>query len=245
MVVLPAFHPGGEPREDSLNEAASALRSGGIVAIPTDTVYGLAALPGIPEATAAIFEAKGRPADLELPVLVSGIEQAESIAVLETLGRALAMSFWPGGLTIVCPRRSGAGLHLGGDESSVGIRCPADRFAASLVALAGPLATTSANPHGMPPLCSAGEIAAAVRSGELWGVPVVLVDGGERRGRPSTVVDVRGGVLRCLREGSVALEPVMDVAGRPGSDRHGRRGSEPVMDVAGRPDSDRHGRPAS
>lgn len=192
--------------DDVLDAAAAALRRGGVVAIPTDTVYGLAARAQDPNACERLFAMKGRPDQVALPVLVAGLEQAAPLVAdvaLPDLAR-LAEAFWPGPLTVVVARRAGLGLELGGDPATIGVRCPGDRLATELCRRAGALATTSANRHGEPPCHDA----AAVRA--TFGDALdALVDGGRRDGAPSTVVGVAGGEARLWRDGPVDLDAVV------------------------------------
>lgn len=195
---------------DVLAAAADALRHGRIVGIPTDTVYGLAADPTRPGATAALFAAKGRPAQLELPVLVADLAQAEALAGPEGMApvaRRLAGAFWPGALTLVVTRRRGLDWELGGDGATIGLRCPAHDLVRSLCSEVGPLATTSANRHGEPPLTTARALVAE------FGPDMAVVDGGRCDSLPSTVVDLTAATPRCLRQGAVPFLDVERVAG--------------------------------
>ena len=197
-------HPGVP--DAVLEQAADALRAGSVVAVPTDTVYGLAADPARQGATDAVFVLKGRPPGLALPVLVADLGQAGAVAGPDGLGgpgRVLAEAFWPGALTVVVARRAGLGWRLGGDEETVGLRCPASGPTRRLCELVGPLATTSANRHGAPPATSA----AAVR--RAFGPGLLVVDGGGGAGMPSTVVDVSGDEPVLVREGGVAWADVL------------------------------------
>jgi tRNA threonylcarbamoyl adenosine modification protein (Sua5/YciO/YrdC/YwlC family) len=188
--------------------AVAALREGLAIVIPTDTVYGLAADPVRPGATARLFEAKGRPTRVQLPVLVDSIEQADSVGTVDERARRLMERFWPGGLTVVVRRRPGVDLELGDDTGTVGVRCPDHPVARRLCAEAGPLAATSANLHGRDTPATAPEVAA------LFGDAVaVVVDGGRCEGQPSTVVDCTGTDVVLLREGAVAWSDVVGVAG--------------------------------
>ena len=179
--------------------AVRALAQGLPVGIPTDTVYGLAVDPFRPGATDRIFVAKRRPRDVSLPVLVSGLEQALSVATaVPELALELMAAYWPGPLTLVLPAREGLEADLGDDELTVGVRSPAHPVPQALCAAVGPLATTSANRHGSPPLVSAAEVA------EAFGDEVaVVLDGGLCTGSPSTVVDCTGRDLKLLREGRI------------------------------------------
>ena len=202
MAVVPAF--GDPPPSTAVAEAARALAEGWPVGIPTDTVYGLAADPFRPGATDRVFAAKRRPRDVSLPVLVTGEEQACTLATaVPESALSLMERFWPGPLTIVLPARPALDAYLGEDDLTVGLRCPAHPVPRGLCAVAGPLATTSANLHGQPTLVTAQEVSEAFGDA----VPVVL-DGGRCAGRPSTVVDCTGQEPKLLREGRLPWEVV-------------------------------------
>jgi L-threonylcarbamoyladenylate synthase len=177
------------------------------VGIPTDTVYGLAVDPFRPGATDRLFAAKRRPRDVNLPVLVSGREQVESLATALPEGAlALMDRFWPGPLTVVLPSRPDLAADLGNDEATVGVRCPSHPVPLSLCRAAGPLATTSANRHGQPTLVTAAEVVAT-----FGGTVPVVLDGGPCEGLPSTVVDCTGQEPKLLREGRVPWAEVQAV----------------------------------
>jgi len=199
--VLPADDPA------ALRQAATALAEGAVVAVPTDTVYGLAVDPAQPEAIARLFALKGRPDDVPLPVLVAGPEQVALVAGdLEPAAAALAARFWPGPLTLVVPRRRGFRADLGGPPAArqtVGVRRPDHPVVVALCELLGPLAVTSANLHGAPPATSAAEVATVFAGSDQ---PAVVLDGGRCDGTPSTVVECRGPASRCLREGALAWD---------------------------------------
>lgn len=187
--VVAADHPG------ALDRAATALTAGGLVVLPTDTVYGVAALASDPSATARLFTAKDRSPDQALAVLVADRGQAETVsdpADWPTGSDALLTEGWPGPLTVVVCRRpaqDGEAWALGGDPTTVGVRCPDHDFVRSLAARVGPLATTSANRHGEPTPPDARGAAAS-----LVVEPALVVDGGRCGGSASTVVrcDLRG-----------------------------------------------------
>lgn len=193
-------------RSSAWRDAAAVLEAGGVVALPTDTVYGLAADPGVPGATDALFALKGRPETLELPVLVVDLAQAETFAEITAPARRLTEVFWPGALTIVVRRRAGIDWSLGGHGRTVGVRSPAHPIPRWLCTTVGPLATTSANRHGDPPLVDAP----AVRRAFAGGLGLV-VDGGRCDGAPSTVVDVTSTAARCLRHGALGWEEIEGV----------------------------------
>jgi L-threonylcarbamoyladenylate synthase len=180
-------------------EAVRALGQGQPVGIPTDTIYGLAVDPFRAGATDRIFAAKRRPREVSLPVLVSGVDQALSLSTaVPALALELMARYWPGPLTIVIPAKAGLGADLGDDDLTVGVRSPDHPVPLALCAAVGPLATTSANRHGEPPMTTATEVASAFGDA----VPVVL-DGGVCSGSPSTVVDCTGQELKLLREGRI------------------------------------------
>ena len=147
----------------SLARAAKELRAGAVVAVPTDTVYGLAADLSQPQAVAQLFTLKERPAEVALPVLVDGLEQVSALAgPLDGAAEDLAERYWPGPLTLVVRRRRTFTTDLGGPSSArrtVGIRWPDHGAVRSLCRELGPLAVTSANRHGAPPAATAREVA--------------------------------------------------------------------------------------
>ena len=188
--------------EGVVERAAKSLLSGGLVVLPTETVYGLAALASDPDATRALFARKGRGADVPVAVLCADAEQA--MALTETappLARELAATHWPGPLTMVLPRRVGLGWALGEPTGTIGVRCPDHDLVRALAARVGPLATTSANRHGLPTPVSATDAA-----DQLLGPVDLVIDGGALTGTPSTVVDLTGEVPRVLRQGAVDID---------------------------------------
>ncbi len=184
----------------ALEAAALELADGQVVAIPTDTVYGLAARIDRPGGMAALFSAKGRPPALALPVLVGRWRQAREVASRWPRSASmLAARFWPGALTVVVPVDGELGSYLGGDGTSVGLRRPHQRFVQALCRRAGPLATTSANRHGAAPCTTASQVCEAFGADEV----ALVVDGGTCEGQPSTVVDCTVSPPACLREGGI------------------------------------------
>ncbi len=205
-MIVPAV---GEPLPPTaILQAVRSLAQGLPIAIPTDTVYGLAVDPAVTGATDRIFAVKQRPREVSLPLLVSGVEQALSVATaVPDLALELMAAYWPGPLTLVLPARPGLELDLGEDELTVGVRSPDHPVPQALCAAGGPLATTSANRHGEPTLTTAQAVADAFGDA----VPVVL-DGGPCSGAPSTVVDCTGHELKLLREGRIPWEELAAVA---------------------------------
>ena len=171
-------------------EAVNLLRGGGIVAVPTDTVYGIAADMALPDAIERLFAAKRRPPEKAVAVLLADVSQAEALGVMSPAARVLGERFWPGGLTLVLPLRSGVHLPrvLAGAAQTIGVRVPDHPAPRALAAILGPLPTTSANVSGEPDARDAQEIA-----GRLGEALALVIDGGPiRGGLASTVVDCTG-----------------------------------------------------
>ena len=193
---------------DEIRRAREVLDAGGLVVIPTDTVYGIAARPDDPAAIAAVFAVKERPSDKPLAATPSDLDQ---IALLGDLARRAARH-WPGPLTLVVPRAPGFDLDLGGapggsaQSQGVAVRVPACEVALELLRASGPLAVTSANLSGDRPATTVSEARAAL------GARVrVYLDGGVCAGRPSTVVSLVGGI-EPLRAGPIPFrQPVQEL----------------------------------
>jgi len=187
-----------------VGKAADLLAAGMVVAIPTDTVYGLAVDPSQPGAVDRVFALKKRPGDVALPVLVTGWGQVEMVAgTLEGAAQGFADQYWPGPLTLVVPRRGRFRADLGGELAAswtVGLRWPDHPVVQALCTAIGPLAVTSANRHAEPPATSAEDVIVAFTGDDRLSA---VLDGGVCDGAPSTVVECRGPVSRCLREGAI------------------------------------------
>jgi L-threonylcarbamoyladenylate synthase len=192
---------------DAFDEAVRLLRDGQVVAVPTDTVYGVAVDPFQVGAADRLFVAKDRPKDVQLPVLVGDAADLARLVEgeVDVFARRLVDRFWPGALTIVLPRKAELrGLDLGGDPTTIGVRCPDHRLVRDLCREVGPLATTSANRHKEPTPPDAAGVADALGDG----VALVL-DGGVCEGAPSTVVSVLGEEVTILREGRITTEQLL------------------------------------
>ncbi len=174
----------------ALAAAARALARGLLVVLPTETVYGIACRPDEPSATGRVFAAKRRPHGLNLPVLVAAAEAAWELGVPDHRATRLAAAFWPGPLTMVLPR-SGRSRpwELGDRRDSIALRAPDLGLTSSLLRRAGPMAATSANLSGQPPLSDRNELVATFDQS-------VAVYGGRPDGRggagPSPRTDLRG-----------------------------------------------------
>jgi len=199
---------GSPPSAQVVRRAVEALRRDEVVALPTDTVYGIAALPDRHGATERLFALKGRTAAFPLAVLCADVEQALSLADPVTPDvRRIAERLWPGPLTLVLPRRAGLGYHLGEPARTIGVRCPDHDLVRELARVVGPIAATSANRHGQPTPTTAAGVA------EVFGDEVALVlDGGPRPAAASTVVDASGPSWQILRPGPVGADDLMAAA---------------------------------
>lgn len=197
--------------DEALDEAVAAVARGEAIAIPTETVYGLAADAADGDAVARIFEAKGRPRFNPLIVHVADIEMAGRIAHFDAPARRLAESFWPGPLTLVLPRREDAAIHplVTAGLDTVAIRMPR-RFCRDLVAALGrPVAAPSANLSGR---VSATTAAAVAR--DLGDRVALVVDGGPSEvGVESTIVATGPDGARLLRPGGLAADEIEAVLG--------------------------------
>ena len=191
-----------EQQAAALAAALAVLREGEPVAVPTDTVYGLAACASDPGAVQRLFELKGRPAERRIAVLVADQSSAESLVLLTPQAQRLAQCYWPGPLTLVADRAPGAPSHLG-DDATIGVRVPNDEVVRAIAASHGPLAVTSANLHGAPTPSTADGVA------ELFPSLSLAIDAGPRPGASSTVVDVTGTTPVVLREGPVSLDEIL------------------------------------
>ncbi len=186
--------------------AIATLDGGGVVALPTDTVYGLAGEISHPAAVEAIFKLKDRPRSMALPVLVDSVGQIAYLgATWNDKSQKLADAFWPGALTIVVTVPHDLGALLGSENDTVGFRIPDDDVVRRMIAVIGPLAVTSANVHGEADCHSASDVRNMFDlKNDLAGV----IDGGERSGDVSTVVDVTGESWRILREGAISANDI-------------------------------------
>jgi L-threonylcarbamoyladenylate synthase len=183
--------------------AAEVVAAGGIVAVPTDTVYGLCSDPRSDAAVQRLFEVKDREAK-PVPLLCASPSVAAGLVEFNASSSRLAERYWPGALTIVAPARKGTGLSRLLDQGTghLGVRVPKSDVCMSLAAKVGGAVTgTSANLSGQPSCRTASEVIAA-----LDGRIQLVVDGGTLRSRESTVVRVTGETVEVLREGSVRIK---------------------------------------
>ncbi|MGO9335476.1 MAG: L-threonylcarbamoyladenylate synthase [Acidimicrobiales bacterium] len=190
-----------------LDEVEEALLDGEVVAVPTDTVYGLAVDPRLPGALDRLFALKKRPGQLALPVLIADPAGLADLAETTSAVDRLASRYWPGPLTLVLVRRPGVVFDLGGDPATIGLRCPANSLLRGLLRRIGPLAVTSANRHGEPPLHTADEV-----RGYFGANVAAVLDGGRCDGQASTVISLTGAGVTCLREGALSLAELATIA---------------------------------
>jgi len=185
----------------ALADAVLAMRSGGIVGIPTETVYGIAVVPQ-PEALEAIIRAKQRPDDKGIALLIDGLDQVDGLVEVSPLARRLAKRCWPGALTLVLPLRHPelVPAAVSGGRDTLGLRIPDHRVPRALARELGPIAVTSANRSGEAAARTAGELIDAVGPS----LAMVLDDGPVSGGVASTVVALRAdGGWSVLREGAL------------------------------------------
>lgn len=198
-------------REEDLAEAAGILRQGGLVAFPTETVYGLGANALNEEAAKKIYAAKGRPSDNPLIAHVADFETVELLAKeIPEAGKKLMEAYWPGPLTLVFPKSEIVPYGTTGGLETVAIRMPKDEVARTLIRLAGvPVAAPSANTSGRPSPTTADHVYQ-----DMNGKIEMLVDGGPVGiGLESTIVDVSGDVPVMLRPGAITLEMLRETLG--------------------------------
>lgn len=196
-------------KDDDLSYAVEALKSGGLVAVPTDTVYGLAGNGLDAEAVSKIYEVKGRPAVKPLILLIPDISFAEMFCTeIPETARRLAEAFWPGPLTLILPRRDTVPDIVTAGGNTVGIRSPNHPKTLELLRLAEiPAAAPSANISGMPSPKSAGDVLAY-----FDGKIECVIDGGAcSLGFESTIVDLTAEPYHILRHGALREEEIKRV----------------------------------
>ena len=191
---------------NSLQQAMQAMRQGQVIAIPTDTVYGIACMIYLPSAIEQIYTIKGRESTKAIPILIGDISQLTKVAQeLNSQAKLLADKFWPGALTLVVARRSELPIKLS-PYPTVGVRMPKHDWLRQLILTAGPLAVTSANLSGQPDATTAEEVLI-----QLHGNIKLVIDGGRcAAGIPSTVVDCSTTEVKILREGAIKAQLILD-----------------------------------
>lgn len=197
-------------RRSGLEAAATAARSGDLVVLPTDTVYGIGADAFNASAVRALLAAKGRGPDMPVPVLVGSWTTIEGLVLQVTpTARTLIEAFWPGGLSLVLPHAPSLAWDLGDTAGTVMVRMPSHPVALDLLRSVGPMAVSSANRSGQPPATTARNA-----QDQLGADVTVYLDGGESPvGVASTIVDLTTAEPRVLRQGAVSLARLQQVIG--------------------------------
>jgi L-threonylcarbamoyladenylate synthase len=193
-----------------IDEAGEIIRKGGVIAFPTDTVYGLGANPYIVDAVRRIYKIKQRPQNLPLPILLADESGLDAIVTgIPRAARLLMQAFWPGGLTLVLPKADSFPASAG--ESSVAVRIPDYEITRTLIRKAGvPVVGTSANVSSRPSALDAGEVRE-----QLGDTIDMIIDGGRCPGGvESTVVDLTGNTPVVLREGAIAAGKILKLLRR-------------------------------
>ena len=199
-------------KDEELLEAARILREGGLVAFPTETVYGLGANALNEEAARKIYAVKGRPSDNPLIAHISCMEELPAIVrEIPEAGRKLAERYWPGPLTMIFPKKEIVPYGTTGGLDTVAVRMPSDKIANRLIRLSGvPVAAPSANTSGRPSPTRASHVIE-----DMDGKIDMIIDGGEVGiGVESTIVDVSGEIPTLLRPGAITIEMLRETLGR-------------------------------
>ena len=189
---------------EAISAAVKIIRKGGLIAFPTDTVYGVAADPFNPKALQKIYAAKQRPDEKALPALIGGLDQlGQLVATVNRSVYKIALAFWPGALTLILPKRADVPVELS-PYPTIGIRMPNLAFTLALLKQTGPLAATSANSSGAPNPTTADDVLT-----QLGGEIDLILDGGATAGSTaSTVVDLTEAEIKILREGPISLSDI-------------------------------------
>jgi L-threonylcarbamoyladenylate synthase len=196
---------------EAISKALDVLRTGGLVAFPTDTVYGVGALAFDGKAVESIYVAKDRPIEKAIPVLIADIEDMEKVGT-DIPGPAykLAYRFWPGALTCVIPKQPALPEAVSA-TATVGVRVPDHEIARQLFRAAGPMAVTSANISGEQSPSTAEEVFRQLKGR----IPLIIDSGRTPGGVPSTVVDCTTPNIKILREGPISAEEIQSVVQNP------------------------------
>jgi L-threonylcarbamoyladenylate synthase len=200
-----------KPEAQIIEVGAELIRSGELVAFPTETVYGLGADAFQPGAVEKIFRAKGRPPENALLVHVSSMAQVQRlVAEIPVIAQKLMDRFWPGPLSIILPSRPCVPEIVRGGSSGVGLRMPSHPVALALIEATGPLAAPSANLYGRPSPTNAQHVRQ-----DLDGIIAAVLDGGETgAGLESTLIDLSTGTPRILRRGGIGIELIEELLGK-------------------------------
>ncbi|SME96318.1 tRNA threonylcarbamoyl adenosine modification protein (Sua5/YciO/YrdC/YwlC family) [Cellulosimicrobium cellulans J34] len=214
---MSSVHPVTDPNTwgAGIDEAVNAISRGGLVVLPTDTVYGIGADAFDAEAVSALLAAKGRGRHMPPPVLVPDARTLDGLATeVPDAARRLVEAFWPGGFTIILRAQPSLAWDLGETHGTVALRMPDHPAALALLRRTGPLAVSSANATGHPAALDVDDARE-----QLGSAVAVYLDGGTAPGGvASTIVDATSGTLRVVRQGAVTLERLREVADVAGPD---------------------------
>ncbi|WP_175956063.1 L-threonylcarbamoyladenylate synthase [Schaalia sp. Marseille-Q2122] len=189
---------------------AALVRGGGVIVVPTDTVYGIGTIATKPESITRLLAAKGRDRQMPPPVLVPSTASIDELCVnVPEAAYRLAQAYWPGGLTLILEARPDLGWDLGDTKGTLAVRMPDHEATLALLEATGPMAVTSANTTGNPPALSIEE------ARDYFADRVdAYVDGGPSAvGRASSIIDLAHGQARAVRVGALSLEELSEAAG--------------------------------
>ncbi|WP_251150273.1 L-threonylcarbamoyladenylate synthase [Cellulosimicrobium sp. Marseille-Q4280] len=229
---MSSVHPVTDPNSwgPGIDEAVNAVSRGGLVVLPTDTVYGIGADAFDADAVAALLGAKGRGRQMPPPVLVPDARTLDGLATeVPDDARRLVEELWPGGFTIILKAQPSLAWDLGETHGTVALRMPDHEAALALLRRTGPLAVSSANRTGSPAALDVDDARA-----QLGESVAVYLDGGVAPGGvASTIVDATSGTLRVVRAGAVPLERLREIAPVDGPEDASAATPDPARDEAG------------
>lgn len=199
-----------KPEIAEIKTAVKVIQSGGLIAYPTDTLYGLGTNALNPSSVLKVFEAKKRPLDQALPLIVSGLEMANELAFVTDDAKRLIKAFWPGALTIILKRKSTVPSVATGGRLGVGLRAPNHPVPLAIARISGlPLVATSANRHG-----GANSVDVSDVLNQLGGCIDLILDGGRTKiGIASTIIDLTRAPPLIVRKGPITKEMVEEIIG--------------------------------
>jgi L-threonylcarbamoyladenylate synthase len=197
---------GGDDINQQYRHAIDVLRQGGIVALPTDTVYGLCAVAADTAAVERIYDTKVRRPDQALPIFVASIEQAALVAVVSAVARKLMQRFWPGALTIVLPKSPIYDTRAAAGGDTIAVRAPGDPVLREIASQLGPITGTSANIAGQPECHTAADVRAQLGDAVDYIVDAPI----DATSVPSTIVDCTApdGSVRTIRQGAISADDI-------------------------------------
>ncbi len=201
FLTMKILSPSGGSRESAIAEAADVIRSGGIVAFPTETFYGLGVKYDDAAALARLYDLKRRPAEKAMPLIIGDRSQLSAVAAsVSAVAEILMNRFWPGPLTLLFPAKEGLNPFITAESGKVAVRIPGSSFALDLTQQIGfPITATSANLSGEPPASDPATVGRYFGTG----LDLLVSYGRTPGGRPSTIVDVTSDDIAVMRQGAV------------------------------------------